>query len=51
MAAANANMRFTKTNDIISTDYVSIDPALGLEFGYTDLVLLGLVLASECTTT
>jgi phage terminase large subunit len=26
MAAANANMRFTKTNDIISTDYVSIDP-------------------------
>jgi hypothetical protein len=39
MAAANANMRFTQTNDIVSTKYVSIDPALGLEFGYTDLVL------------
>jgi hypothetical protein len=40
MAAANANMRFTRTNDVISTDYVSIDPALGLEFGYTDLVFV-----------
>lgn len=40
LAAANINMQFTKTNDIISTDVVSIDPALGLEFGYTDLVFL-----------
>jgi hypothetical protein len=40
MAAANANMRFTKTNDLIATDFVSIDPALGLEFGYTDLVFV-----------
>lgn len=40
LAAANMNMRFTKTNDIISTDFVSIDPALGFEFGYTDLVFL-----------
>jgi len=40
MAAANLNMRFSRTNDIISTDAVSIDPALGLEFGYTDLVFL-----------
>jgi hypothetical protein len=39
MAAANANMRFTKTNDFIQQISVSIDPALGLEFGYTDLVL------------
>jgi hypothetical protein len=39
MAAANINMRFTKTNDLISTDFVSVDPALGFEFGYTDLVL------------
>jgi hypothetical protein len=37
--AANINMRFTKTNDLISTDFVSVDPALGFEFGYTDLVL------------
>jgi hypothetical protein len=37
-------MRFTQTNDIVSTKYVSIDPALGLEFGYTDLVLFEQVL-------
>ena len=40
LAAANINMRFTKTNDLLSTDFVSIDPALGVEFGYTDLVFL-----------
>lgn len=40
LAAANANMRFTRTNDIISSKAVSIDPALGLEFGYTNLVFL-----------
>lgn len=40
LAAANMNMRFTKTHDLISTDFVSIDPALGLEFGYTDLVFV-----------
>lgn len=40
LAAANLNMRFAKTNDLISTDFVSIDPAIGFEFGYTDLVFL-----------
>nr|WP_315209313.1 PorV/PorQ family protein [uncultured Flavobacterium sp.] len=40
LAAANMNMRFAKTNDLISTDFVSIDPAMGLEFGYTDLVFV-----------
>ena len=40
LAAANINMRFAKTNDLLSTDFVSIDPALGVEFGYTDLVFL-----------
>ena len=40
LAAANINMQFAKTNDIFSTDFVSIDPALGFEFGYTDLVFL-----------
>jgi len=39
-AAANLNMQFTQTNDIISSDIVSIDPALGFEFGYIDLVFL-----------
>lgn len=34
------NMRFAETNDIISTSFASISPALGFEFGYTDLVFL-----------
>jgi hypothetical protein len=38
LAATNLNMRFAQTNDIISTKAVSIDPALGFEVGYTDLV-------------
>ncbi len=40
LAAVNLNMQFARTNDVISTDAVSIDPALGFEFGYTDLVFL-----------
>ncbi|MBC5837087.1 PorV/PorQ family protein [Flavobacterium sp. F-392] len=40
LAAANLNMRFSRTNDIVSSDFVSIDPALGFEFGYTNLVFL-----------
>jgi hypothetical protein len=39
MAAANVNMRFTKTNDL-SSNFVSADPALGFEFGYTNLVFV-----------
>jgi hypothetical protein len=30
--------RFEENNDVISSSVVSINPALGLEFGYTDLV-------------
>jgi len=40
LAAANLNMRFEQTNDIISSKAISIDPAVGFEFGYTDLVFL-----------
>ena len=40
LAAVNLNMQFAQTNDIISTSAVSIDPALGFEFGYTELVFL-----------
>jgi len=39
-AAANLNVRFEENNDIISTSFASINPALGFEFGYTDLVFL-----------
>lgn len=40
LAAVNLNMSFARTNDIISTDVVSVDPAAGFEFGYTDMVFL-----------
>lgn len=40
LAAVNLNMQFAQTNDIISTSLVSIDPAVGFEFGYTELVFL-----------
>ena len=40
LIAVNLNMQFTRTNDVFASKAVSIDPALGLEFGYTDLVFL-----------
>ncbi len=40
LAAVNLNMQFAQTNDLISTSAVSIDPAIGFEFGYTELVFL-----------
>lgn len=40
LAAVNLNMQFARTNDVIASDAVSIDPAIGFEFGYTDLVFL-----------
>jgi hypothetical protein len=42
LASANLNMRFVQTNDIFSTKTVSIDPALGIEGGYLDMVFLRL---------
>ena len=39
-AAANLNMQFAETNDIISTSVVSIDPAIGFEAGYLDFAFL-----------
>jgi len=40
VAAVNLNMRFEQTNDLISAKGISIDPAIGFDFGYTDLVFL-----------
>jgi hypothetical protein len=40
LASANINMQFTQTNDLISSSLMSIDPAIGLEFGYTNLAFL-----------
>ncbi len=39
-AELDLNMRFVETNDVISTSFVSMTPALGLEFGYTDIVFV-----------
>lgn len=38
LVASNLNMRFEETNDLIATKGLSIDPAIGFEYGYTDLV-------------
>ncbi len=40
LAELDLNMRFSQTNDIISTSFVSIDPALGFQLDYTNLVYL-----------
>ena len=42
LAAANLNMQFQQTNDIISTDFVSISPAVGFEWGYNNLAFVRL---------
>jgi hypothetical protein len=40
LTTANLDMQFTQTNDLISSSFLSVDPAIGLEFGYTNLAFL-----------
>ena len=40
LSEVDINMRFTRTNDIISTDIASIDPALGFQLDYDNFVFL-----------
>ena len=40
LAEADLNFRFAETNDIISTSFASIDPALGLQFAYIDMIFV-----------
>lgn len=40
LAAFDLIVRFEENNDIISSSFASVNPALGFEFGYTDLVFL-----------
>ena len=40
LAEVDLNMRFTETNDIISTSFVSIDPAIGFQADYMNTVFL-----------
>ena len=42
LVALDLILKFEENNDIISTNFASINPALGLEFGYLDLVFLRL---------
>ena len=38
--ALDFNMRFTKTNDIISSDFASVEPAFGFQVDYLNMVFL-----------
>lgn len=40
MAEFDLNMRFAATEDIITTSFVSITPAVGFEFAYTNMAFL-----------
>ena len=40
LSEVDINMRFARTNDIISTDIASIDPALGFQLDYDNFVFL-----------
>ncbi|QCE43450.1 PorV/PorQ family protein [Psychroserpens sp. NJDZ02] len=39
-AELDLNVRFEQNNDVISTSFASINPALGFEFGYVDMIYL-----------
>ena len=40
LAATNLNVSFEQTNGIISSKGLTIDPAMGFEYGYSDVVFL-----------
>jgi hypothetical protein len=40
LTALDLNLRFTKTNDIISSNFISIDPALGFQLDYLSTVFI-----------
>ena len=40
LAELDFNFRFAETNDIISNSFASITPALGLEFGFIDMIFV-----------
>lgn len=40
LTEVNATMRFTKTNDLFSSDVVSVDPAIGFQLDFDALVYL-----------
>ena len=40
LAEIDLNMRFSQTNDIISTSFISIEPAIGIQLDFIDIVYL-----------
>ena len=40
LTSFDLNVRFEQNNDVFSSSFASVNPALGFEFGYTDLVFL-----------
>lgn len=40
LSSLDLRMRFLKTNDIIATDFVSIDPAIGMQLAYDKMAFL-----------
>ena len=40
LTSANLNVRFEENNDVFSSSFASVNPALGFEFGYVDMVYL-----------
>lgn len=40
LTEVDLNMRFAETNDIVSTSFISIDPAAGFQIDYIDVVYL-----------
>ena len=40
LTEVDLNFRFAETNDIISSSFASITPAVGLEFGYIDMIFV-----------
>lgn len=40
LTEVNANVRFAETNDIISSEFASVDPAVGFQLDYDQLVYL-----------
>lgn len=40
LTALNLNVRFEENNDIFSSSLASVNPALGFEFGYVDMIYL-----------
>ncbi|QMU64788.1 MAG: PorV/PorQ family protein [Flavobacteriaceae bacterium] len=40
LSEIDLNMRFSQTNDLISTSFVSIDPAIGFQLDFDDFVFL-----------